>query len=313
MFVWNVALRIHSRMVESTKILSSYQLFISRKNLAVASLSWLPASSLCSCLTRSSLSVVPRQLNWCSKCWSKSSTSISHSLCFPSSVFSCLVWSYYCIPREQIIFFLNSLTHHQNDCDLSRLFCVSFIFFTITIALLSLSLSPYPQSRTSRFVRSCCYFEHPVHTCYYTTRFVLFVFIEFEHDLFWVVENAITSITGFFWMALFCVCVAVYFWSCRMLQLTLTTNFKRHFSWATCDVFALRRYYFATGGACIKPAQKAAASFRFYTLTKVVALVDVVVLQSHNEFLFTGLYTEKHGIYDLRLFQLVFCVVNIFW
>jgi len=45
---------------------------MSRKNAAVVSFRWLSASSFCSCFTRSSLSVVPRQLNWCSKCWSRS-------------------------------------------------------------------------------------------------------------------------------------------------------------------------------------------------------------------------------------------------
>jgi hypothetical protein len=40
--------------------------------VAVVSFRWLSASSFCSCFTRSSLSVVPRQLNWCSKCWSRS-------------------------------------------------------------------------------------------------------------------------------------------------------------------------------------------------------------------------------------------------
>lgn len=49
-----------------------YQLFISRKNAADASFKWLPASSFTSCFTKSSLSVVPRQLNWCSKWWSRS-------------------------------------------------------------------------------------------------------------------------------------------------------------------------------------------------------------------------------------------------
>lgn len=58
--------------VEQRRETESHQLFISRKNVAVASFSWLPASSFCSCLTRSSLSVVPRQLNWCNRFWSKS-------------------------------------------------------------------------------------------------------------------------------------------------------------------------------------------------------------------------------------------------
>lgn len=55
----------------------NHQLFMSRKNSAVVSFRWLPASIFCSCFTRSSLSVVPRQLNWCSKCWSRSLSSWS--------------------------------------------------------------------------------------------------------------------------------------------------------------------------------------------------------------------------------------------
>lgn len=60
------------RLKDDVQEMTDYQLFMSRKNAAVVSLRWLSASSFCSCFTRSSLSVVPRQLNWCSKCWSRS-------------------------------------------------------------------------------------------------------------------------------------------------------------------------------------------------------------------------------------------------